>query len=284
MNIPVSTLRPGLLVSLRTNLTGNVSYRAQEIEADHIDPATGARVAKWETERQIADPAEHERAVKARGRARTLIVGVCTQSAFGLLCPEQDGEKLSAAIASAREIADEFNRTAMLTRINVAVICGRIAADDVEAVRAINSEVRELLETMERGVRNLEPAQIREAANRARALSTMLSPQAAARANAAIEAARTAARAIVKAGETAAVEVDAQAVELIRTSRLAFLDMDEATTEVQAPEAAGRALDLEVTLPKVEPESPQPEPAIDYDVPPPAPVVPAAIRLFEIDV
>jgi hypothetical protein len=255
--VAVSTLRPGLLVSLRTNLTGNVSYRAQEIEADHIDPVTGARVAKWETERKIADPAEHERAVKARGKARSLIVGVCAQSAFGLLCPETDADKLSDAIAAAREVAEEFNLTASLTRITVNVICGRIASDDVEAVRAINSEVRELLETMERGVRNLEPERIREAANRARALSSMLSPAAASRANAAIDAARSAARAIVKAGETAAVEVDAKAVELIRTSRMAFLDLDDGdTVEVQAPVSTAAAIDFEIDLPAPEPIAP----------------------------
>ncbi len=43
------------------------------------------------------------------------------------------------------ELADEFNATARLTRLYVNVIAGRIAPDDVEAVKAINSEVRDLL-------------------------------------------------------------------------------------------------------------------------------------------
>jgi hypothetical protein len=243
-DVRVSTIRPGLLISLRTGLSGNIQYRAQEIEADHIDPATGARVAKWETERVIADPAEHERAVKARGKARSLITSVCAQSAFGLLCPAADEDKLHAAVREARIVAEDFNTTASLTNIAVNVIVGRIAADDVEAVRAINSEIRELLAQMERGLRNVDAGVIREAANKARALSTMLSPDAAKRARVAIEAARIAARQIVKAGETAAIEVDAAAIEAVRTSRLAFLDLDDAA-EMQEPESRAAALDLD---------------------------------------
>lgn len=251
----VSTIRPGLLVSLRTNLSGNVSYRAQEIEADHVDPETGARRARWETERVIEDPAEHERAVKARGKARSLITTVCAQSAFGLLCPAADEDKLHAAIRDARTVTEEFNSTASLTNISVNVIVGRIAADDVEAVRAINSEIRELLAQMERGLRNVDATVIREAANKARALSTMLSPDAVKRAQVAIEAARIAARQIVKAGETAAIEVDAAAIETVRTSRLAFLDLEDAA-EMQAPEARAAALDLDTETAPITVERP----------------------------
>lgn len=242
----ISTIRPGLLVSLRTNLSGNVRYTAQEIEADHVDPDTGARRARWETERVIADPVEHEAAVKARGKARSLITATCAQSAFGLLCPEADEDKLHEAIREARTVADTFNEGANLTHIAVNVIVGRIAADDVEAVRAINSEVRELLAQMERGIRNTDATVIREAANKARGLAAMLSPEAAKRAQIAIEAARIAARQITKAGETAALEVDAVALETVRNSRLSFLDLEDAT-EVEAPQAAAAALDFDTT-------------------------------------
>jgi hypothetical protein len=243
--VAVSTLRPGLLVSLRTALNGGVRYDARDIERDHIDPATGARCAKWETERVITDPDEHERAVKARGKARSLITAVCAQSAFGLLCPQSDDEKLSDAIREARQVVAEYNASASLTQISVNVIVGRIAADDAEAVRAINSEVRELLEQMERGVKNMEPAAIREAASKAKALASMLSPQASERAQRAIEAARSVARQIVKAGETAAVAVDTAAIDTIRSARVTFLDFD-GTTEMQTPVAQGRAVDLDI--------------------------------------
>jgi hypothetical protein len=270
--LKVSTIRNGLLVSLRTSLAGNVHYEAQVIENDHIDPITGARRARWETERVIADPAEHEAAVKARGKARSLIVSVCTASAFGLLCPEGDADKLDEAMREARLIAEEFNANAKLTRVSVNILVGRIAADDVEAVRAINSEVRDLLSQMERGLRNADAGTIREAANKAKALSTMLSPQAAKRAQVAIEAARIAARKIVKAGESAALEIDTAAIEAVRTGRLAFLDLDDDGQPIEAPVSRAAAVDFEA--PAEREIAPALANDLDFDAPV-TPVIPA---------
>jgi len=72
----------------------------------------------------------------------------------------------------------------------------------------------------------------------------MLSPESETRVRIAIEAARTAARRIVQAGEQAAQEIDLSAVRKITEARTAFLDTDEGA-EVQAPSAApGRGIDL----------------------------------------
>lgn len=237
-----STIRPGLLVSLKTSVTGNVSYKKQDLEADHLT-SEGIKRARWETERTITDPEEHEKALQVRSKCRTLITRVCAASTFGLLCPESDSAELTEAVETAQALAAEFNRTATITRVGVYIIAGRVAADDVEAVRAINSEVRELLGDMERGVRNLDVKVIRDAANKAREIGSMLQPEAAARIQVAINAARTTARAIVKAGETNAAEIDRRAIRAITESRTAFLDMD-GESEMQEPVARGRAIDL----------------------------------------
>jgi len=238
-----STLRPGLLVSLKTTLVGNVQYAKQVIESEHTTKEGKAK-AKWETERTIHDPIEHEAGVKARGKARSTITAVCSNSAFGLLCPETDSDKLEQAIAEARTIAEEFNATAALSRITVYVITGRIAQDDVEAMRAINSEVRDLLSQMQDGVKNLDVAVIREAANKAKNIGNMLTPDAQVRMQFAIDAARKAAREIVKAGEGASIEVDKTVIRKITEARTAFLDFD-GESEIKAPVAEGRAVDLE---------------------------------------
>jgi hypothetical protein len=245
--VGISTLRPGLLIALSTALRGNVSYATAEIEADHLNE-DGSRQAAWETRRTVADAAEHERGIKARSKARSLITAVCKASAFGLLCPEDDSEKLSAAIAEAREIAGEFNRDARLSQLAVNVLVGRIAPDDVEAVRAINSEIRDLMSAMESGLRKLDVGAVREAANKAKALSSMLSEAASERAQKAVEAARKAARQISKAGETAAIAVDEATLKVLRESRFYFLEVEGDAAEVQAPEAQAKGgLDLEVT-------------------------------------
>jgi len=242
-----STLRPGLLVSLKTSIAGNVKYQKKILEAEHVTDE-GTQQARWETERTIINPAELEAAKKARSKARSLISGVCATSAFGLLCPETAADALEKSIAAARGVADAFNETASLTRVHVYIITGRIAPDDVEAVRAINSEIRELLADMERGVKNLDVKTIREAASQARSIGSMLSPDAAARITIAIEAARATAKKIVQAGEQAAQEVDLRTIAAITEARTAFLDLDDAK-EIASPAAEQRALDLAPTAP-----------------------------------
>ena len=243
MALRTSTLRPGLLVGLKTSLTGNVKYRTREIEAESI-ASTGEARAVWETEKTVADAAEQDRGTEARGKARHTISRVCANSAFGLLCPEDRTADLEEAITEARKIAEAFNAGATYSRLSINVIAGRIAADDVNAMRAINSEVRDLLAAMESGVEKLDAAAIRDAANKAKNLGAMLTPAAAARMQEAIDAARSAARRIVKAGETAAQEVDTFALRRIASARTEFLDMDDAR-EMAAPVETARALDLE---------------------------------------
>lgn len=256
MSITISTMRPGLLVSLNTSVGGaNVQYSRRDVEPDHFT-GDGTRKAIWETARVIQDPAEHEEAIKVRSKCRTLITRQCSPSSFGLLCPESNQDNLGNAIDEARELAARFNARASLTRIGVYVIAGRISPDDVEAVRAINSEVRDLLSTMEDGLRRLDVKAVREAADRARGIASMLSPEAAERAQKAIEVARRAARQIVKAGEEVAIEVDQATLEVIRTSRLSFLDLEDAP-EMEEPAEAARAIDLDVA-PMDAPEAPLP--------------------------
>src|SRR5215472_1336833 len=243
MTLQTSTLRPGFLVSLKTSLRGNVSYRTVDIEPDH-NLENGERRAVWETTRTVYDASEQERAVKARSKCRSIVTGVCAQSAFGLLCPEANADNLQRAIADANNVARMFNEKATVTRLAFFVLVGRVASDDLSAMRAINSEVRDLLSDMESGVKNLDAAAIRDAANKATGIGKMLTPEAAERLQASIEAVRKQARAIIKAGETAAVEVDQTVFRTLAESRTAFLEL-EPVADVSTPEAEGRGVDFD---------------------------------------
>jgi len=246
MVLKPSTLRPGLLVSLKTALTGNVRYVKTDI-AHVVKDATDKLI--WETQRYIEDKAEHERAVKARSKARAYVTGVCAKSAFGLLCPESQSDQLEIALADARRIADEFNATAQITRIDVFAMIGRVEQNDVEAVRAINSEVRDLLAEMSAGLENFQVDRIRDAANKARDVKQMLTPAAQTKVQEAIDAARQAARdiksRIKKAGEEAVLEIDRQAIETIAKASVGFVDLEDADT-IAAPTQEGAAVDLDV--------------------------------------
>ena len=236
MTMEISTLRPGFLVSLQTSVRGNCKYATTELEAEHITDA-GEKRARWETEKTVSDPEEHTRALKARSLARSAIQTVCAKSRFGLLCPENKVDKLNAAIAKARSIADTFNANATLTGVEFNVLVGRISADDVEAVKAINAEIRGLMDTMASGLANLDVTKVRNAANKARSVGAMLEPNAQARVQKALVVARAAACEIVKAGETGAVEIDQVSIQRLVEARTSFLDLDVAP-EVQAPAAA----------------------------------------------
>jgi hypothetical protein len=238
-----TTLRPGLLVGLKTSITGNVKYNKQVIESDHITE-TGSRKAKWETERTVIDPVEHEAATKVRSKARSIVNSVCANTAFGLLCPDIAAEDLKLALVEARKLCDDFNRTAKLTRVYFNAITGRIAPDDLQAVRAINEEVRQLLAEMADGIQKLDVVAVRAAADRAKQIGAMLTLDAQARIQIAIDAARASATKIKAAGEQAAIEIDRRTLATLAEARTAFLDIDQPDREVAAPTAEGRSIDL----------------------------------------
>jgi hypothetical protein len=221
-----STLRPGLLISLKTSIRGNVTYDKRDIEREYLTEE-GKKFAKWETARTIADPTEYEDATKVRSKVRSIISGICAKSAFGLLCPENAAVNLDKAIIDARRLVGEFNNSAKLTRLDVYVMAGKIAPDEVEAVRAINGEVCDLLADMIEGMHNLDVKAIRDAADRARSLAQMLLPDAQGRVQVAIDVARSEARRI-KAGESATLEVDQRAIRRITETRTSFLDLNPA--------------------------------------------------------
>lgn len=223
MQVMESTLKPGKLVSLKTSITGlNVNYRRHVLEAEHVT-AAGTLEAKWETQKRVLDAAEHDLAKKARADARNAIASACVQSEFGLLCPESNTEKLDYAIARANAIVDGFNSVAKLSHISVYIMAGKIESHDQHAIRAINSEVRDLLLDMESGIGRADVKMIREAANKATRLTAMLMQEPAAHLETAIEFARDTAREIVKnADGGGAIGVEALAVIADTTKYFAF--------------------------------------------------------------
>lgn len=242
----VSILRPGLTVQVRTSITGNVKYRTQTLKSDYTTEE-GERKARWETERTVRDPAEHDAAVKARSAIRSRIQGVCIQSnAFGLSCLESKSAELDAAIAEADAVATEFNQSAIYTKIITYINVYRVEQDDARALAQINKNIRELMDTMSVGLAELDAEKVRAAANSARELGGMLTNSAKEQVQAAINLARKAARQIVEAGKTGAVEIDNATIARIQEARTSFLDLDEGEgLDVGEVVPEGRGVDLE---------------------------------------
>jgi hypothetical protein len=265
MSFTSKTLRPGLLVGLKTKITGVVEYEKIDIEEDHVKP-DGTKEATWQTTRTIQDPAEFEAATKVRSKCRSLITGICATSDFGYLCPENRKDDLDKAITEAINLAEEFNLTATYAEVEVAVLTGVIASDDEKAFRAITGELAGLIRDMENGIRALSPEDVRKAANKAKKLGTMLPPDQALELQTTIDVARKVAVEIVKAGDQAAEAIDEVALKRLETARTAYLDIGDAKV-VEAPEATAQPRGLD----------------FDPSVETPAAEEPAASRAFDIE-
>jgi hypothetical protein len=197
-------------------------------------------VERWETTKIVTDPDELKAANKARAEAGMMIVRACSRTSFGLMCAEKYEAELDAAMVRAQDIVDLFNQGARYTHVSLHVMKGRVAASDEVAARAIASEVTELIGAMRDGIDNLDPKAVREAAGKARQMLTVLTEDNAARVEVAIEAARKAARDIVrrieKKGEEAAVVLADIDRSQIDATRMAFLDMAEPSATSAATE------------------------------------------------
>lgn len=243
-DLPISPLRTGCLVGLATHVRGNVTHNRETIEEPH-KLRNGAVRSVIQTERTVSDQEEYDKANQVRMKIRALIIsGICAKCSFGLICTDNLLDKLTLAKKEAEKLVVAFNRTARHTTVEFSMMLGRVAQDDVTAVRAIKSELRGLIGEMAQAVKDCDVGKIREAANKTRSVSMALSPGAAEQAKVAIEAARSAARKIAKAGETAAVEIDREAVRALSAARTAFLDTDDDDTEIAAPETEARAVDI----------------------------------------
>jgi len=219
----ITTIRPGLLVGLKTQVRGGVHYDRRDLE----ESQDGAE-KRWETLRTIEDPAEHEAAGKVRQQACSTIRRVCAATSFGLLCPDDKEAELDAAIASARRMASAHNLGASTTEVRVFVLKGRVASSDAEAARAIAADMAELIATMQTGIRSMDPAAIRDAAARARVAAAMLGDAEKGRVERAVDVARKAARTIVrrieKAHEDVALVMRELESEAIQPLRMTYLD------------------------------------------------------------
>jgi hypothetical protein len=262
MAINATTLRPGFLVVIKTSNRGNATYNKQGATTERKGEA---EIAEWQTTRTILDAKEHEAACKVRSAARAMIASVCVTTPFGMLCPMAAATELELAIREARKAVADFNAVAKVSRIGVYVMTGRIEPNDTEAVKMINSEVRDLFDQMEEGVKNLEVKQIRNAAAKAKEIGAMLSPDMQARVQVAIDAARATATKIVKAGSTAAAEIDRRTITTLKEMRTAFLDLGEGGEDVEVTTSApkqARAIELPEDL--VVAKRPV-QPALDLD-------------------
>lgn len=231
------TIKPGILVSLKTRVVGGISYVKSDI-AEETDGKT--EIKQWHTTKTVVDADEVERAQLARSRAATAVRSCCIGTPFGLLCPASRVEELDAAVIRARSLTDSHNDASVHTTVELFVLRGQVASDDVEAMRAIGAEMAALSEDMKAGIDNVNPKRIREAAKRAKELGAMLDEANQEKVKAAVLSARKAARDIVrrieKGGENAQKVIQDLDTANVVGLKFAFLDVDS-TSDAESPAA-----------------------------------------------
>ena len=239
-------IKPGLLVSLSSTVTGNVHYYKQTLEFPHLTE-TGEQRSRHETTKIVVDPDEHDRAGKVRDKCRSLILSVCsTMGPSWLLCPEDRKDELIEKIAEAREWAADFNRTAVYTRVEFTVFWGVVAQDDARAAEAVARTVAQLMADMQVGLAELDVKKVRALCDKGIQMGQVLSEDSRTTTQIAIRAAREACKRIVKAGEDVAIEIDRNAIRVVEMARTSFLEIGDDDDEQLASVTpiTGRAVEL----------------------------------------
>ncbi len=245
---------PGILVALKTSVTGGVSYQHQSLEEDEA-----GKVKRWETTRLMDDPDERKKAAETCGKAANLVARLCVRTSFGLLCRTDREQELDEAVTQMRAMATEWNSKARYSFVNLSAIKGRIADNDEEAIRAILDEARDLLDRMDRGLAQADVKVIRDAAVRATRLSQMMTEDTSVTISKAIAAAREAATAIVKRSGDVADTLDETVIDVERSlfdrARFSFLDSATAVIETLPSVNLQRGASLEIDNPTTSTET-----------------------------
>jgi hypothetical protein len=236
---------PGILVGLKTSVRGGAEYDRYDIERSEE-----GHVKEWKTRRYIEDPEERKAATETVNRLSNSIARLCTRTDFGLLCRTDREAELDEAIKAMHVERRAFNAGAKTCSIHLRAVKGVIAESDEEAVAAMVEEATELLDRMEKGLAEADVKAIRDAAGRAKKLSVMFTPEAAGQIESALEAARDAARVIVKkAGDLDARVADAMIqveAEAFSKARFTFLEATHETVEALPSVDLSRGAALEV--------------------------------------
>jgi hypothetical protein len=223
-------MRPGILVALKTSVSGGVHYTRVDLEE-----AADGTVAKWETTREMDDPTEHRKARDTSRLAARAISKLCIRTSFGLLCPLDREEELDLAIAAARVTVDLWNAEAEHSWIAVNAIKGRIADNDEEAIRALLAEATDLVQAMDENLSSGDVEAVRKAGRKALRLAQIMDDASGDTVTAAVEAARKAAIEIAKrvgtkgeAVEKVIATVDREAFD---KARFSFLDTADSVVD-----------------------------------------------------
>jgi hypothetical protein len=240
----LASIKPGVLVLFSVHVhDSGITRDTDDLSADNASTFVpeGATVRVTKTTTVHRDPAEHDRAIKLRGKIEGMIRRHLTINPFLKHCSFDGFDLLLSDLATCQALADEHNASpeTRYTRVVIYFVPAVIGAADAEdqakalevqtrAARQMAEECKRILDDMSRGIDNLDPTAIREARERAQSFSPVLSAEQSTALDSAIETATKAANLIGKLqrkGEEAADILASVSREAIGRARIAFLDL-----------------------------------------------------------
>lgn len=224
-----------LLVGVGIHRTGGVSYDRKLLEEKTLGDSEYRR---WETEKTIRDAEEFSAAENLASSMRRKVGRLCTRTSFGFVLAADRERELDELLEVIRDEARAASLTLRTCSLSVSFVKGRIASSDTEAARAMVREVNVFLADLKAAIDAADAKLIREVLASAKGLDQVLAPDVATPLQEAIQAARAAAKLIikevVKKGEDAADVLASLDLGAIESARMLFLELDN-TEAVAVP-------------------------------------------------
>jgi hypothetical protein len=154
------TIEPCILVSDKLTVVRGVSYHRRDLDTTVHDD--GSEDALWETQRHYKNREETKEADRVYAKARQRLRSVCLATAIGFVCPLPKRGELEAAMAEAKALVDDFNKSATWCHINYLVLCTDIAPDNVSGVALLRSTLQETTDAIRQSLREFDAKNARD--------------------------------------------------------------------------------------------------------------------------
>jgi hypothetical protein len=141
MELQISNIKPGILVTEHISLTGGIHYCREFIDSRREDQTL---VREWHTIAHTDNVDERKEAQKIASRVYASLRRVCAQTPVGLICPASSGQELAETLTEMRGLIDVFNSTAKTCRILAYHACFEVASTNHTALQAVLDRVAEI--------------------------------------------------------------------------------------------------------------------------------------------
>ena len=116
----------------------------------------GSEDKEWHTLRHYANKKEALEADKVYANARYKIRSKCLSTEVGYICPISKEQELLDAIEEARQMVDEFNKSARFCSVSMRVLLTRVESDNPDGVELLRDTLNQNVQTMKEALADFD--------------------------------------------------------------------------------------------------------------------------------